>query len=108
MQSASSTMLSLGVVLDIIIFVLLILSLLLLYSLLSISMAQKTFSLGVLRMIGMSRKSLVLLLESQALLNALPAWALGLIIAQSMAIYVLHLLGSDSNISLDAQLTTTS
>ena len=89
MQQSSSTMLSLGVVLDIIIFVLIVLSILLLYSLLVISVASKTFTMGIFRMLGMNKKNLIILLESQAFTYAFPAWCIGLIFAQIGAVYVL-------------------
>lgn len=108
MSVSSSTMLSLGVVLDIIIFVLILLSILLLYSLLIISVAGKTFTMGIFRMLGMNKKRLIILLESQAFAYAFPAWCIGLIIAQIGAVYVLGLLGSSSNIDLNKLLTPTS
>ena len=101
-------MLSLGVVLDLIIFVLIVLSILLLYSLLVISVSSKTFTIGIFRMLGMNRINLIILLESQAITNALPAWCIGLIIAQIGSIYVLNLLGSSANIDLNKSLTPTS
>eukprot|EP01083_Nonionella_stella_P021319 59145_1 len=108
MHGSSQTMLSLGVVLDIIIFVLIVLSILLLYSLLVISIASKTFTMGIFRMLGMSRKHLVVLLESQSLAYSIPAWIIGLIVAQIGAVFVLKLLGSSSNIELNPLLTSTS
>ena len=108
MKDASSTMLSLGVVLDIIIFVLIVLSILLLYSLIVINIASKTFTIGIFRMLGMSRKNVLCLLEAQAVSYALPSWSLGLIIAQVAAVYVLNMLGASSNIHLNPLLTTTS
>ena len=108
MNGASSTMLSLGVVLDIIIFVLCVLSILLLYSLMVISVVSRTFTMGIFRMVGMPRYSLFLLLEGQQFTYALPAWCIGLIIAQIGAVYVLKLLGSSSNIQLNPLLTSTS
>ena len=51
MVSKSYIIMSLGMVLDLVIFVLISLSLILLYSLLVISVESKTFMLGVMRML---------------------------------------------------------
>ena len=53
MSSVSYTVLSLSIVLDMVIFVLILLSVGLLYSLLVISIDSKKFMLGILRMLGM-------------------------------------------------------
>ncbi|KAJ4463016.1 putative DUF214 family protein [Paratrimastix pyriformis] len=82
MQSMSMFSMFLSLVLSIIITILVALSVLLIYSLLMISVDTRTFELGVLRMIGMRRTSVVGLLLTQSLAYSVPSWALGLIIAQ--------------------------
>jgi len=89
----------LGLILNVIIFILLFLSVVLIYSLLMISVETRTFELGILRMIGTTRKGLahwrdccpspnphligiIALLLIQAFFYALPALLFGLLGAQ--------------------------
>ena len=74
----------LGLILNIIITVLVILSILLIYSLMLISVETRTFEMGVLRMIGLSRLGVVELLLIQAMLYAVPAVVCGLAVAQAI------------------------
>lgn len=71
----------LGLILNVIIFILLFLSVVLIYSLLMISVETRTFEMGILRMIGMTRPSLVSMLLVQAFAYALPAWIIGMLCA---------------------------
>ncbi|KAJ3371015.1 hypothetical protein GGF31_003745 [Allomyces arbusculus] len=60
------------------------LSVFLVYCLLMVSVETKTFELGVLRMIGMNRTLLLLLIVMQALSYSIPALFLGLGVAQAV------------------------
>lgn len=71
----------LGLILNVIIFILLFLSVVLIYSLLMISVETRTFEMGILRMIGMARPSLISLLLVQAFAYAIPAWIIGMLSA---------------------------
>lgn len=71
----------LGLILNVIIFILLFLSVVLIYSLLMISVETRTFEMGILRMIGMARPSLIALLLVQAFAYAIPAWSFGMVSA---------------------------
>jgi ABC-type antimicrobial peptide transport system permease subunit len=71
----------LGLILNVIIFILLFLCIVLIYSLLMISVETRTFEMGILRMIGMARPSLIALLLTQAFAYAIPAWTVGTILA---------------------------
>jgi ABC-type antimicrobial peptide transport system permease subunit len=71
----------LGLILNVIIFILLFLSVVLIYSLLMISVETRTFEMGILRMIGMARPSLIALLLVQAFAYAIPAWTIGMLTA---------------------------
>ena len=51
----------LGLIFDIIILLFVILSVLLIYSLLMISVETKTFEIGVMRMVGLSKGGLIIL-----------------------------------------------
>ena len=106
LSGKEDTMLSLGVVLDIIVFVLIVLSIMLLYSLLVISVDTRTFELGVFRMVGMARSALITMLLTQSLSYSLPSYVIGLIIAQISAVVVLYILGSSADLTLDASLSS--
>lgn len=105
LETKKNTIMMLGIILDLIIFILIILSIMLLYSLLVIAIETKTFTLGVLRMLGMNRKSLIILLISQSLSYSLPAYVVGIVVAQIFAVVVLTMLGTSGNIDLDKKLT---
>ncbi len=70
-QLSASAIISLflGLILNIIVFILLFLSIILIYSLLMINVETKTFEMGVMRMIGITRRGLVQLLLFQVRLN---------------------------------------
>lgn len=72
----------LGLIISIIITILTVLSIILIYSLLMINVENRTFELGVLRMLGINRAGLVSLVLMQAFFYAIPALIVGLIFAQ--------------------------
>lgn len=59
MKDLSTGVLFLGLIFDIIILLFVIISILLIYSLLMISVESKSFEIGVMRMIGLSKSGLV-------------------------------------------------
>lgn len=59
MQNFGSAILMLGLIFDIIIMLFVILSVLLIYSLLMISVESKTFEFGVMRMVGLNKSGIV-------------------------------------------------
>lgn len=59
MQVLSNAILILGLIFDIIILLFIILSVLLIYSLLMISVETKTFEFGVMRMVGLSKSGII-------------------------------------------------
>jgi ABC-type antimicrobial peptide transport system permease subunit len=61
MQNYSLAVLFLGLIFDIIILLFVIISVLLIYSLLMISIETKTFEFGVIRMLGVSKNGLILM-----------------------------------------------
>lgn len=95
----------LGLILNVIIFILLFLSVVLIYSLLMISVETRTFELGILRMIGTTRRGIILLLLIQAFFYAIPALFIGLLAAQLANIGVSNkirdLTGADVGAELD-------
>lgn len=84
--STEMVSLFLGLILNVIIFILLFLSIVLIYSLLMISVETRTFEMGILRMIGMARPSLIALLLVQAFAYAIPAWSMGIV--TSLVVYM--------------------
>ena len=59
MEISGNAILFLGLIFDIIILLFIVLSILLIYSLLMISVETKTFEFGVMRMVGLSKSGLV-------------------------------------------------
>ena len=78
----------LGLILSVILTILFILSTMLIYSLLMISIETRTFELGVHRMVGMTTFGIIKMLLVQASSYSLPAWVVGLIISQMIAAYL--------------------
>lgn len=71
----------LGLIFDIIILLFIILSVLLIYSLLMISVEAKSFEFGVMRMTGLSKSGIVTMIVIQAFLFVLPSVVLGFILS---------------------------
>jgi ABC-type antimicrobial peptide transport system permease subunit len=91
----------LGLVLNIITFVLLFLSVLLIYSLLMISVETRQHEMGVLRMVGARRHTVVALLLMQSFAYALPGWVLGLAVAQVCSSIVAAFFEAETSAALD-------
>ena len=72
----------LGLIISIVGTILTILSITLIYSLLMINIENRTFEIGVLRMIGMNRNHVMQLVLVQSYFYAIPAWLIGLGTAQ--------------------------
>ena len=71
----------LGILLNMILFILFMLSVILIYSLLMVSVETKTFELGVIRVLGLKKLGLVLLIFSQSLLFIIPAIVFGILLS---------------------------
>uniref|UniRef100_A0A7S4JAS7 ABC3 transporter permease C-terminal domain-containing protein n=1 Tax=Guillardia theta TaxID=55529 RepID=A0A7S4JAS7_GUITH len=84
----------LGLIISIIIVALVFLLCLLMYSLLIISVENRAFDLGVLRMVGMTRRGVIRLLLLQTFLTSIPGWAIGLLVSKFLVAAVLDLLKS--------------
>jgi len=68
----------LGLMLNIVLFIFTFLSVILIYSLLSVSVERRSFSFGILRMVGLLKRDVIQMIVFQPLVNAFPAIALGL------------------------------
>ncbi|KAG2388390.1 hypothetical protein C9374_000554 [Naegleria lovaniensis] len=98
----------LSLIINVIITILTLLSTVLIYSLLMINVENRTFEMGVLRMIGMHRKGLIQLIIIQAFLYSIPGLLLGLISGGASYVGVSYLLGYFFDASLSKLLDPTS
>jgi hypothetical protein len=73
----------LGLIINVIVLILFLLSCILIYSLLIISVETRTFELGVFRMVGLTRRAMIEMLMLQAFGFALPAYVIGLLASQT-------------------------
>ncbi len=97
-----------GLMLNIILFILMFLSVLLIYSLLSVSVERKTFSFGILRMTGMLKRDILYLIIVQPILNSIPAIAIGLGLAYCGTIVASTVFEDMTGIPIDGGLTVSS
>ena len=79
MQIFSAGILAIGLVFDIMLIMFVMISVLLIYSLLMITIETKTFETGVMRMVGLSGKGFVAMIFTQALMFVLPSIILAMI-----------------------------
>ena len=80
-----------GLIMNLVIAIVSILSVLLVYSLLLVNVENRTFELGVLRMIGMPKHGVVTLVLLQAFTYAFPGWIGGLIAGQGLYLMIDYL-----------------
>ncbi|CDW84878.1 family protein [Stylonychia lemnae] len=73
LKNYSYAVLFMGLIFDIIILLFVVISVLLIYSLLMISVETKTFEIGVMRMVGLSKYGIVIMILLQGLMFVLPA-----------------------------------
>jgi ABC-type antimicrobial peptide transport system permease subunit len=78
----------LGLVLNMILFILFLLSVILIYSLLMLSVETKTFELGVIRVMGLTKLGIVSLIFCQTMLFVLPSILIGILISYGINSYV--------------------
>lgn len=102
MQNYSAAVLFMGLIFDIIILLFVIIAILLIHSLLMISVETKTFEIGVMRMIGLSKKGIIFMVIIQAFLFVLPALIIG-IAASFPALWAIYsnLFGESIGIKFD-------
>ena len=96
----------LGLILSVILTILFILSTMLIYSLLMISIETRTFELGVHRMVGMQTTGIIKMLLTQACSYSVPAWVVGLILSQLLAAYITSLLEARVEVPVSRLLTS--
>ena len=81
METLSQAILLLGLVLDIIVLLFIVLSVLLIFSLLMISVEAKTFEFGVMRMVGLSKTGIINMIILQSIMFVVPSLTLGFILS---------------------------
>jgi len=95
----------LGLALNTVIFILLLLAVLLIYSLLTISVEEKAFETGVLRSLGISNFRLIYALSLQAFAFAIPSWIFGVIMSQILMLIVVTVFKNLTAVELSPLLT---
>ena len=80
MSKYATAVLFMGLIFDIIILLFVIIAILLIYSLLMISVETKTIEMGVIRMVGLSKVGITLMVFLQGLMFVVPAIILGFVL----------------------------
>ena len=78
----------LGIILNLILFILFFLSVILIYSLLMISVETKTYELGVIRVLGLNKIGLAVLILTHTLMFVIPAIVLGIVLSIPANTYI--------------------
>ena len=81
MSGLSYAVLFIGLIFDILLIMFIIVAILLIYSLLMISVETKTFEIGVMRLVGLSKSGFVAMIFTQAAMFVLPSVILGFVCA---------------------------
>ncbi len=84
-----------GLIFDIIILLFVIIAILLIYSLLMISVETKTLEMGIIRMVGLSKIGITIMVLIQGLMFVVPAIILGFIMASPALKLIYSYLFSD-------------
>lgn len=95
----------LGLVLNILVAILFVLSAILIYSLMMINIQGRTFELGVRRMIGTDRPGLILVIFMQAAIYSIPACIVGLLIAHMSSVILFDEFTKTAGFVVDGALT---
>jgi len=104
MQVAQFIQLFLGLTLNLFILILVVLSIVLIYSLLLVSVETRQLEMGILRTLGVNRKLIIQIVFSQAFSYAVPGWIVGLALAQMVAEYTLTQLSETSGVRIPTTL----
>jgi ABC-type antimicrobial peptide transport system permease subunit len=80
MKKYNIAILLFSLIFDIVLMIFIVISVLLIYSLLMIGVETKTFETGIMRMVGVSKRGLILMIVLQSAMFVLPAITLGIIL----------------------------
>ncbi len=89
-----------GLIINMIIFILLLLSIILIYSLLLVTVETKSFDLGIVRILGLNKVGIVAMIITQCLSYLIPALLLGLGASMLVLSYLSGVLKSAVNASI--------
>ena len=89
MEPYSYAVMFIGLIFDILMIIFIVVSILLIYSLLLISVETKTFEIGVMRLIGLTKAGFIGMILTQAAMYVLPAVILGFLVSLP-TIYILY------------------
>ena len=95
MQVYSYAVMFIGLIFDIQLLIFVVVACLLIYSLLLISVETKTFEIGVMRLVGLTKKGFIGLILTQATMFVLPSVILGFIFCFPCIWLVYAMLGTD-------------
>ncbi len=95
MQGYSYQVMFIGLAFDVIVILFVIVAILLIYSLLLISVETKTFEIGIMRMVGLSKTNFVVMIGMQALLFVLPSVVFGFACYMPCMVLAYHFLFTD-------------
>ena len=101
MQTYSQATLMMGIIFDVVVLLFIVLSVLLIYSLLMISVESKTFEFGVMRMMGLSNTGIITMIVMQGFMFVIPSVIAGFILSAPSLQYVYdNLLSNDLELDL--------
>ena len=95
MHNYSYAVMFIGLIFDILLLIFVVVACLLIYSLLLISVETKTFEIGVMRLVGLTKKGFIGLILTQATMFVLPSVILGFILCFPCIWIVYAMLGTD-------------
>ena len=89
MQNYSYAVLFIGIIFDVLLIIFIIVACLLIYSLLLISVETKTFEIGVMRLVGLTKGGFIGMIMTQAAMFVLPSVIMGFLLSIP-AIYLIY------------------
>ena len=95
MQTYSYAVLFIGLIFDVLLLIFVVVSCLLIYSLLLISVETKTFEIGVMRLVGLTKIGFTGMILTQAAMFVVPSVVLGFILAIPCIYLIFSILFSD-------------
>ena len=95
MQVYQYQVMFIGLIFDVIVILFVIVAILLIYSLLLISVETKTFEIGIMRMVGLSKKNFVGMIFTQSFLFVLPSVICGFALYVPVMMLVFNYLFTD-------------
>ena len=95
MKSYSNAVLFIGLIFDVLLLIFVVVSCLLIYSLLLISVETKTFEIGVMRLVGLTKLGFVGMIVTQAAMFVLPSVILGFALSVPAIYFIYSVLFTD-------------